>query len=163
MEEREEVSNEEVAVGNLTVPKGVKAISIISYVGSLIALLMGIFFIALSLIVSMVNSANLLNQLAGNLFLVVKNFAVLIGIALIIFSVVNSWIYVYLWKGRNWARIVAIVFSGILFFVFLSLIIFLNWGNLFYIIGLGYNLFIFLYLILSKNVKNAFNHQTVSE
>ena len=78
-----------------------------------------------------------------------------LGLTLIIsFGVFFILLSVFLWGGKNWARITTVVFSFIYAFLMLFGIIFKL--SLFNIAGMCISLLIGIYLLVSKDVKKTF-------
>ena len=130
------------------VPTGVKVISVLYYIGAGFGLLFGLLFLVGSgFIGTIASKISLLGVLGPGLFIVV-------GIILIGLGVLGIFIGRGLWKGKNWARIVAVIFAvlGILselFSVFKG-----GYSSLF---GLLINLIIGGYLLFNSAIKTAFS------
>ena len=128
---------------NKKVPTGVKVLSILSFIGGIGFLLIGL---------AMISGASMISgQLEGfgNIFggLLVGMGAVTIIVSIIL--LIGGW---GLWKGRNWARWLFIILIVITFIQ--GMISFVGEGS-----GLGNIIFggiIGAYLLLSKKVKKAF-------
>jgi len=130
------------------VPTGVKVISVCYYIGAVVLFIVGILcFVGGGFIGPLLTTLlPFLGTLATGLFIVCSVIA--IGFGVLSFFVGRG-----LWKGRNWARIVAIVFTflGVLSAIF-SIPVDIVSG----IFSLLVNLVIALYLLLSSSVKKAF-------
>jgi len=126
------------------VPTLVKVIAILHYIGAALLLSFGIFIIvSLSFLVSLFPILAMFSA-----------FAIVFGIGFIGISILFFFIGRGLWKGKNWARIVAIVLYGL---GIISSIYFLVYGNFSSIINLVIVTLIFGYLLFSKKVKEAFS------
>jgi len=132
------------------VPVGVKIISVIYYIGSVFGIIFGILFLVGAKAIGELEIP-VVGFLGAGLFIVG-------GIILIIFSIIGFFVGRGLWKGQNWARIVAIIFSilGILFIVIGMAQGQSQTGN---IVSLIVDVVIAGYLIFSKKVKLAFSKE----
>jgi hypothetical protein len=124
-------------------PKLVKVISVLYYIGAALGLIFGILFIAGAGIIDLI-----LEQMPEIAALGAGVF-VLIGILLIVLSVVDFFVARGLWHGRNWARIVVMVFCVLGILTGLTNIV-SNWFNILVDLAIG------LYFYLNKEVKKAF-------
>jgi hypothetical protein len=131
------------------VPTGVKVISVLYYIAAVLSLLGGIaMLVGAGLIGSLANSIPLLGLFGGGLFVV--GAIIMIGLAALDFFVGLG-----LWKGQQWARIVAIIFAAL---GALSALVSLVQGNIGGggIVGLIIHGLIGGYLLLNSSVKMAF-------
>jgi|SRR3989344_149147 len=131
-----------------SVPTGVKIISVLYYIGAVFGLLFGILFIVgAGFIGSIASQIPLIGALGAGLFIVG-------GIIMIVFGILGFFIGRGLWKGRNWARIVAIIFAclGIL----IAIISMIQGSIISNIFSLVINGIIGGYLLFSSKVKEAF-------
>jgi hypothetical protein len=128
-----------------TVPTGVKIISIFYYIGAVFGVLFGILFLVSGGIIA--EQIPLLGLIGGFVFII-------FGLVLLSLGILGIFIGRGLWKGRNWARILAIIFAvlGILLAVasFWQGMVFSGITNLFV------NGLIGGYLLFSKKVKDVF-------
>lgn len=131
------------------IPTGVKIISIVYYITSVLGLLMGLlFFIGAGFIGVLLEQVPTLQVIGSGLFVV-------IGIIIIALSILGFFIGRGLWKGKNWARILAIIFTIIGIVLIISSMI--NGGGITGgIIQLGISAVIGGYLWFSQEVKKAF-------
>ena len=144
-----------IEVGEKKAPIGVKILSILYFVGAFASLVLAIL-----LIIAGALGGTTLFRAAGNIpgydliagFLTV--FAIVAGVIILVLGVLEFFIGRGLWKGRNWARIVAIIFSvlGILGSINSFLTEQYTSGGAI----LAVNLLIFTYLIFSRKVKGFF-------
>ena len=128
-------------------PTGVKVISILYYIGAGFSLLFGLLFLV---------GAGFMGTLASQiplLGLFGSGLSVAIGIIIIGLGVLAILVGRGLWKGKNWARIVAIIFAALAVLSGFSSIIKGSYSSLF---GLAINLLVGGYLLFSNNVKSAF-------
>jgi len=123
------------------VPTGVKIISVLYYIGAVFSLIAGIVAFAGGAFFTTV----LPKFIAG--------IAAIAGIVFIILAVLGFFIARGLWKGQNWARILAIVFAilGVI-----SALIAIISGGYQGIVSLVINAIIGYYLWFNKGVKAAF-------
>ncbi|MFX0212154.1 MAG: hypothetical protein ACFFDT_39640 [Candidatus Hodarchaeota archaeon] len=130
-----------------TMPTGIKIISVLYYIGAVLSLLFGILLlIGAGAISTLVTEIPLLGFLGAG-------FLTVIAIIMIALAVLGFFIGRGLWKGQNWARIVAIIFAILGFISAIINLISAQWGS---IISLVINGLIGYYLLFSKNVKEAF-------
>lgn len=131
------------------IPTGVKIISVLYYIGSFMFVLSSIlFFVGAGFIGSITEGVSIFGTFGPGLFIV--GGIILIGLGILYFFIGRG-----LWKGKNWARIVAIIFS---IFGILIVIVSMIQGNvLSNIVGLAIQLTIAGYLLFSNSVKEAFN------
>lgn len=132
-------------------PGWVKAISIWYYIGAAFLALLGLAMILggsfLGTLLSTVPGAEAVSSaLIGGVIIVVG--VIVLGIAVLYFFIGKG-----LWKGKNWARIVAIVFAALGFLGSISSLIS---GNISSIVMLVIDGFIAWYLIFSKEAKAFF-------
>lgn len=137
-----------VAPSQKPVPTGVKIISVLYYIGSIFGIIFGVLFLVGA---KTIEGAEIpiLGFFGAELF-------ILGGVTLIISSIIGFFIGRGLWKGQNWARVVAIIFAilGILFIVVAMAQGQTPDGN---IVTLIIDVVIAGYLLFSKNVKLAFS------
>ena len=129
------------------IPTGVKTIAVLHYIAAAVYILIGVaVFFGKSIITEL--SVGGFSATASVVFYIIAIFMISIG-------VLDIFIGMGLWKGKNWARITAIVLSSIGFLLsftnlsqpggkFSAIIAILIYGS---IVG---------YLLLSKQVKSAF-------
>ena len=130
------------------VPAGVKIISVLYYIGAGFSLLFGLLFlIGAGFIGTLASKIPLLGLLGSGLFIVV-------GIIIILLGVLSIFVARGLWKGKNWARIVAVIFAVLGILSGISSIIKGGYSSLF---GLIINLLIGGYLMFNSSVKSAFS------
>ena len=128
-------------------PAGVKVISVLYYIGAGLCALFGLLFMAgAGLAGALLKSISLLSVLGAGFF-------VILGILFVGFGALDFFVGRGLWKGRNWARVVAIIFSalGVLNGLY-SLIHF----SIFGLVMLAIQVLIVWYLAFSQEVKAAF-------
>lgn len=123
------------------VPVGVKIISILYYIGAVISLISGIALIA---------GGSFLSGLYGGLF---TGLAVVAGIFMIALAVLGFFVGRGLWKGQQWARVVAIILAILGIISAISSLVQGAWSS---IVGLIIQIVIGGYLWFSKEVKKAF-------
>ncbi|MBL7100910.1 MAG: DUF2127 domain-containing protein [Nanoarchaeota archaeon] len=130
------------------IPTGVKIIAVLSYIGAILGVLFGVlFFIGAGAIKTKINQVDFLGFLGPTLF-------VIGGIIFIGLGVIGFFVGRGLWKGQNWARIVAIVFAGL---GILGAVTSMIKGDIASnISGLIINSVIAGYLAFSKSVKATF-------
>ncbi|MEK6877999.1 MAG: hypothetical protein AABY22_00245 [Nanoarchaeota archaeon] len=159
--------------GKREIPLGIKILSILSYIGAVSAILIGIMFIILGNVFSgnvleevrqgytasleyqqALQQDPLMTQQSLDLLLWMIDKMAIMGVFFIILGVVSFFIARGLWKLQNWARITEAVLCAFgLIIVLISLIS----GNFLSIFSLAINGLIFWYLIFNKNVLKAFN------
>lgn len=128
----------------MTIPLGVKIISILYYIGAVAALISGVMILFRS--GTIITQVPLLAPLAGLL--------VIAGIIMIALAVLSFFIGKGLWKAQNWARIVAIIIAVIgLLSAIMAMVQSSVAGN---IVTLIIHLIIGGYLLFSKSVKKTF-------
>ena len=131
------------------VPTGVKIISVLYYISAVLGIIFGLlFFVGAGAIGSIASQIPIIEALGSGLFIVG-------GIIMLVLGILGFFIGRGLWKGRNWARIVAIIFSvmGVLMAIFLMI-----QGSIFNgIFNLIVSGFIGGYLLFSPSVKEAFS------
>jgi hypothetical protein len=86
-------------------PTGVKVISILYYIGALLTLVMGLLLIA--------GSQTLVNLLAEYGAIIGTELITGLGVALILWSILEFFLGRGLWKGQQWSRIVVLVLAGL--------------------------------------------------
>ena len=126
------------------VPTGVKVISVLYYIGTVLELIFGVLlFVGSGAIKTKVPLLAFLGP-----FLIIGGI-ILIGLAVLSFFVGRG-----LWKGKKWSRIVAIIFAvlGVLF----ALVGMIQGQVASNIIGLVISAAIGGYLLFSSSVKSAF-------
>ena len=124
------------------VPTGVKIISVLHYIGAAILLIGGI--------VAFVGSAFLTTVIPD----IVGGLVIAIGILSIILAVLYFFIARGLWKGQNWARIVAIILAILGVINGLVSVVSGRFGS---IVSLIIYAIIAYYLWFGKEVKTAFH------
>lgn len=121
-------------------PVGVKILAVLAYIGAVLALLAGIaMFFGSAVFVTY------LGAFAG--------LTVVAGIIMIAFAVLYFFIGRGLWKGQNWARIVAIILSVL---GLISALFSIATAVSSSVISLIINIVIIWYLGFKPNVKKAF-------
>ena len=132
-----------------SVPTGVKIISVLYYIGAGFGILFGIlFFVGAGFLGAVASQIPLLGAFGKSLFIVV-------GIILIGLSVLSIFVGRGLWKGKNWARIVAIIFAALGAIMAIVSIVGGSIAN--GISSLAVQLLIGGYLLLNSSVKSAFS------
>lgn len=130
------------------VPTGVKIISVLYYIGAGLSILFGLLFlVGAGFMGILASQIPLLGLLGSGLFVVV-------GIVVIGLGVLSIFIGRGLWKGKNWARIVAIIFSVLGILSGLYSIVKGSYSSL---LGMVINLVIGGYLMFNSAVKSAFS------
>ena len=131
-------------MGKNNVPGGVKVISVLYYIGAILAIIFGIMFLFGA---GALSSFPLFGALGAGLF-------VFASILMIILGILGFFVGRGLWRGRNWARVVAIIFAVIGVVMAVSSMISGDVsGNLFSFI---FNVIVGGYLWFNGNVKRAF-------
>ena len=127
-------------MANKNIPTGIKVISILYYIAAAIVVILGIL--------TLVG--------AGDVIGIVMLFGggVAMGIILIAIAILCFFIGRGLWKGQNWARIVALIISSL---GALGAIMSLVGGNFSGIAGLIIHGIIVWYVGFNKDVKAAFS------
>ena len=130
------------------VPVGVKVISVLYYIGTVLLVLLGILMIVGGGAVgAYLGDLGGLGSILGGALIVVG--IIMIGMAVLSFFVARG-----LWKGKNWARIVAIIFAVL---GLIGAIMGIVQGSISSnIVSLIVNGVIGGYLLFSKGVKAAF-------
>lgn len=131
-------------------PTGVKVISVLFYIVAVLALILGILALVGGGLAGSLVGNDSENAALGPIFAVA---GVAAGVILIIIAVFYFFIGRGLWKGQNWARIVAIILAVI---GLLSSLLSLIQGAWMSIIWLVVDGWIAWYLWFNKNVKKAF-------
>ncbi len=126
---------------NKEVPGGVKVISVLYYIGAVIAVIGAIMAIAGGTLVS------------GFVGLDGLGLGMFLAVIMLAFAVLGFFIGRGLWKAQNWARVVAIIFAILGALGAISAIVA---GGYTSIISLAINGLIGGYLLLSEDVKKAF-------
>ncbi len=129
------------------VPTGVKIISVLYYIGSVLMLLLG-----LAAIFGAGAFASMLSQI-GPLSLLGAGMFVVMGVISVALAVLFFFIGKGLWNGKSWARIVAIVLAAL---SILNGIYSIATGQGGWV-GLIIQLVIGGYLLFNSGVKEAFN------
>ena len=130
------------------VPTGVKVISVVYYIGAGFSILFGLLFLAgAGFMGTLVSKIPLLGVLGSGFFVVV-------GIIFIGLGALSIFVGRGLWKGKNWARIIAIIFSVLGILSGLYSVVNGIYSSLF---GLLINLLIVGYLMFNSSVKSAFS------
>ncbi len=132
------------------VPKSVKVISIMFFIGAAILIILGILAIYLELKAMGVNPSDQL-----------RIASIPEGIFAILLGVVNIMVGIYLWKLKRWARFAGIILTGlgmlVLFVTLISRVYFAGFQTLpFYSVPLLIIATIFFYLLFNKKIKEAF-------
>jgi hypothetical protein len=129
------------------IPVEVKVISVLYYVLAVLSLIFGILFlVGAGAIGEYTQQIPALAVLGTGLFIV-------LGIIVIAFAVLDFFIGRGLWKGKNWARIIAIIIAIL---GFISALLSLVDGQFLSIISLVIHGLIGGYLLFSKEVKKTF-------
>ena len=89
-------------------PTGVKVISILYYIGAVISLTFGILLVAGAGAIADYLTQFMMIDILGSGLLIIA------GIILIVMAIVDFFIGRGLWKGMNWARILAVIFAVIM-------------------------------------------------
>lgn len=131
------------------VPVGAKIISVLYYIGAVASVIVGILLlVGAGFIGSYVEDLSVPGvAMLGTAMFIVG------GIILIALAVLEFFVGRGLWKGRNWARIVAIVLAILGIISAILSIIQASYGS---IVSLIIHAIIGGYLLFSKNVKSAF-------
>ena len=137
------------------VPAGVKAISILFYIGTILCFVIGLVMIigAKALIASLlVTNPNIgLETIPQGTLMTLM---VVMGVLFIVMGVIALFIGRGIWKGRKWARITAIVLCGIGLIIAIFSIV-TNFA-LIHIISILIDGYIGGYLLFSEEAKRAF-------
>jgi hypothetical protein len=134
--------------GGKSVPTLVKVISVLYYIGAAFSVLFAVLlFVGAGSIGALLSEVPLLGSIGAGFFIV-------LGIIFIALAVLDFFIARGLWKGKNWARIVAVIFAvlGVLMAIF-GMVGGAIGSNLFSLIING---LIGYYLLFTKQVKEAF-------
>ena len=136
-------------VASGSVPTLVKVISVLYYIGAALSIIMALVMFFGAGAIDSIPGMDAMGGLTG----IFSGLMIVLGVIMIGFAVLAFFIARGLWKGRNWARIVAIILAilGVL-----SAIISLVQGSWSNIIGLIIHGAIGGYLLFSKDVKAAF-------
>ena len=129
-------------------PTGVKVISILYYIGAVISLTFGILLVAGAGAIADYLTQFMMIDILGSGLLIIA------GIILIVMAIVDFFIGRGLWKGMNWARILAVIFAVI---GLISSLINLIGGDFTQIFSLVIDGLIGWYLWFNVNVKKAFS------
>lgn len=139
------------------IPVGVKIIAVLYYIGAVLGVIFGILFlVGAGLIGTVASQIPIIGLFGSGLFVVA-------GIILIGLGVLGFFMGRGLWKGKNWARILAIIFAGLgvimaIVAMFTTQIGVNITGQIAsQIVNLAINLVIGGYLLFSKKVKAAFS------
>jgi len=141
-----------------SIPRGVKIIAVLGYIGSVIEIIVGISIVAISLLLLTVLKETFKNvPVFGSLAKMGTTMFLPIGLAIAIGGVLLFMASRGLKKGESWARVffVIIIILNLISTIY-GLVKTINASNV-SIIALG--LFIAAYLLTSKKVKAAFNKQ----
>lgn len=131
-----------------TVPTLVKVISVLYYIGAVFLLLFAILlFVGAGSVGALLSEIPLLGSIGAGVFIV-------LGVLFLALAVLDFFVARGLWKGRNWARIVAIIFAilGVVMAIF-GIAGGAIGSNLFGLIISG---LIGYYLLFNKQAKEAF-------
>ncbi len=134
--------------GSSKVPVGAKIISVLYYISAVVLVILGILLlVGAGMVGSLLGSIPRIGVFGTSLFIV-------LGIIMIALGVLCFFVGRGLWKGKQWARIVAIILAilGIIGAV-MGMVQGNVSGN---IVSLIIHLIIGGYLLLSKGVKQAF-------
>jgi len=132
----------------LSVPTGVKVVSVLYYIGAVFGIIFGLTsLVGAGMIDSIVNQIPLLGILGAGLF-------VIAGIILIGFGIFSFFIGRGLWKARPWARFVVIIIAAL--GILASVISMIQGEIASNIFNLVIQLAIVGYFLFSSNVKQAF-------
>lgn len=147
-----------------SIPTGVKLIAVLEIIGAIILILAGILLIIIRFIpinpyeatpgggISISFTSFILDFLSSSPYFLI------LSLILLPLGILSLFAGIYLWKGKNWARIVMISFS---FLNILSIIILVILGKfdtaLNNIPGASIGALIGFYLLLSKKVREAFS------
>jgi hypothetical protein len=129
------------------VPAGVKVISVLYYIGAVLSILFGLFFIIFGAGFTQA-FADLGMATAG-----LGAYFIIIAIIIIALGILGIFIGRGLWKGQGWARILAIIFAILGFLGAIGSIIMGSFASIINLIIQGW---IGGYLLFSKKVKAAF-------
>ena len=136
-------------MGKGEAPTGVKVISILYFIGSAICLIVGLLMIVgASFVSGLLKSMPMMGAIGSAIFAVV-------GVVALVIGALGAFIAMSLWKGKNWARIVAIVFAILGILGALSNLV--NGAFVIGIIYLAIEGFIAYYLISNKEAKAFFS------
>ena len=142
-----------------TIPIGVKIISVLHYIASLIFIILGLFMIIFSgIMVSVINSPEMIEIYSAYEFdvtsILTQGFFIGVGVFFSALAFLAFFVGRGLWKLKPWARITAIIMSVLMIIYELySMIIAFAFMQ---IMGLAIYIAIAVYLIFSKEVKKAF-------
>jgi hypothetical protein len=134
------------------VPTGVKIISVLDWIGAIIAILVGLLFaIVGGLAMGGGSSDGGLAALSG----VISALGVLvIGIGVLVIGIFMIFVAKGLWQGKGWTRIAQIIISSL---AIISGIVTWIQDSGVSIINLVYNIVVAGYLLFSPSVKEAFS------
>ncbi|MBX4196622.1 hypothetical protein KW805_03465 [Candidatus Pacearchaeota archaeon] len=129
-------------------PLGVKILTILSYIGSGLAILFGLL-----LAVGGSAFSSLATQIPESARALVGAGLAVFGIILILFGALGIWIARKFWNGKNWARILYIIFAIL---GALGALVNLFQGHFGSIVKLAIDGFIAWYLLYNKEIKAYF-------
>lgn len=130
-----------------SVPTGVKIISILYYILAVITIFVGIvFLIGAGFIAGNIPESQVLSTIGQAGLTIVSIVAIILGILIFLLGM-------YLWRGKNWARIIVIILSVLGAISALTALIQGHPGR---IVNLIIHVVIGAYLIFSKEVKASF-------
>jgi magnesium-transporting ATPase (P-type) len=142
-----------------TIPIGVKIISVLHYIASIIFIILGLFMIIFSgIMVSAINSPEMSEIYSAYEFdvtsILTQGFFIGVGVFFSALAFLVFFVGRGLWKLKPWARITAIIMSVlmILYEVYSIIVAF----TFMQIIWLAIYIAIAVYLIFNKEVKKAF-------
>ena len=131
-----------------TVPVGVKVISVLFYIGAVLSVLFGLLsFVGASLFGALFSNIPALSFIGAGSFVV-------LGVVMLALGVLDFFVGRGLWKGHNWARIVAVILAAL--GVLMQLLALLG-GRISAIVFLVIYLVIGGYLLLNNDVKASFS------
>jgi hypothetical protein len=145
------------AANSKEAPMGVKVISVLSYIGAALVLILAIIVVfAGGSIIAMI-----LSNMAGDAGMgsaqgssIGFGILIVIAIVMLVIAAINFFIGRGLWKLQNWARIIVIVFSSLGFLANLLSLFSGKIGSA--VAGLIINGLIAGYMLFSAKVKEAF-------
>jgi uncharacterized membrane protein (DUF2068 family) len=134
---------------SLSVPTGVKVISVLYYIGAALSVILAILaFVASAFIGTLLEAAGIPGMAALG-----AGVAIFVGVLMLAIAVLGFFVGRGLWNARNWARIVAIILAVIGFILAVISLVQGQFGN---IVSLVVNGVIGGYLWFSSSVKSAF-------
>jgi len=144
-------------------PLGVKIISVLHYLVTLVYFLFGLSSIIFPRrIATGIVVANKLDySLVGTIstWIVILSIILIEGIAVLEFFIARG-----LWRGKRWTRVMSLIFSGINIIFFLFLLFYSEQkisGMGVDVIFIGVNMIIIAYLIFNKKVREFFRKEKV--